>query len=102
MDVLVLNGKEVARLLPMAECIKVMRDALAALARGEALVPLRTIMRVPGVSGFVGLMPGYIAPTRGEDGALGVKAGAVFPGNARQGVDTHQGALVLCAADAGQ
>ncbi len=45
MDVLVLNAEEVTRLLPMPECIKVMRDALAALARGEALVPLRTIMR---------------------------------------------------------
>src|SRR5437773_1393069 len=39
MDVLVLNAEEVTRLLPMPECIKVMRDALAALARGEALVP---------------------------------------------------------------
>jgi len=41
MEVLVLNGEDVTRLLPMPECIQVMRDALAALARGEALVPLR-------------------------------------------------------------
>ena len=60
MDVLVLNAEEVTRLLPMPECIKVMRDALAALARGEALVPLRTIMRVPAVGGFLGLMPGAL------------------------------------------
>jgi len=102
MDVLVLNAEEVTRLMPMPECIKVMRDALAALARGEALVPLRTIMRVPGVSGFLGLMPGYIAPSRGQDGALGMKAVSVFPGNAKRGIDTHQGAVLLFEADTGR
>jgi len=102
MDVLVLNAEEVTRLLPMPECIKVMRDALAALARGEALVPLRTIMRVPGVGGFLGLMPGYIAPARGQDGALGMKAVSVFPGNAKRGIDTHQGAVLLFEADTGR
>jgi len=102
MDVLVLNGEEVTRLLPMPECIKVMRDALAALARGEALVPLRTVMRVPGVGGFLGLMPGYISPLKGQEGALGLKAVSVFPGNANRGIDTHQGAVLLFEADTGR
>jgi ornithine cyclodeaminase len=102
MNVLVLNGEEVTRLLPMPECIQVMRDALAALARGEALVPLRTVMRVPGVSGFLGLMPGYISPLKGQEGALGVKAVSVFPGNAQRGIDTHQGAVLLFEADTGR
>jgi ornithine cyclodeaminase len=102
MDVLVLNGEQVAELMPMPECIKVMRDALAALARGEALVPLRTVMRVPGVSGFLGLMPGYISPRAGQEGALGMKAVSVFPGNAQRGIDTHQGAVLLFEADTGR
>jgi len=102
MDVLVLNGEEVTRLLPMPECIQVMRDALAALARGEALVPLRMIMRVPGASGFVGVMPGYIEPGERGDGALGLKAVLVFPANARRGIDTHQGAVLLFEADTGR
>jgi ornithine cyclodeaminase/alanine dehydrogenase-like protein (mu-crystallin family) len=102
MDVLVLNGEEVTRLLPMPECIEVMRDALAKLARGEALVPLRTIMRVPGVGGFLGLMPGYISPAKEEEGALGMKAVSVFPGNAKRGIDTHQGAVLLFEADTGR
>ena len=102
MEVLVLNGEQVAQLMPMPECIKVMRDALAALARGEALVPLRTVMRVPGVSGFLGLMPGYIAPLKGQEGALGLKAVSVFPGNASRGIDTHQGAVLLFEADTGR
>ena len=102
MEVLVLNGKEVTRLLPMSECIQVMRDALTALARGEALVPLRMIMRVPGASGFVGVMPGYIAPGERRDGALGLKAVLVFPANAKRGIDTHQGAVLLFEADTGR
>jgi ornithine cyclodeaminase len=102
MEVLVLNGEQVAELMPMPECIKVMRDALAALARGEALVPLRTVMRVPGVSGFLGLMPGYISPRAGQEGALGMKAVSVFPGNAQRGIDTHQGAVLLFEADTGR
>src|ERR1700694_2375619 len=101
MEVLVLNGEQVAQLMPMAECINVMRDALAALARGEALVPLRTVMRVPGVSGFLGLMPGYISPREGQEGALGLKAVSVFPGNASRRTDTHQGAGLLFEADTG-
>src|SRR5207237_221642 len=102
MDVLVLNGEEVTRLLPMRDCIQVMRDALAALARGEALVPLRMIMRVPGASGFLGLMPGHISPQAGREGALGLKAVSVFPGNAKRGIDTHQGAVLLFEADTGR
>jgi ornithine cyclodeaminase len=86
----------------MPECIRVMRDALGALARGEALVPLRTIMRVPGVGGFLGLMPGYISPLKGQEGALGMKAVSVFPGNAKRGIDTHQGAVLLFEADTGR
>lgn len=102
MYVLVLNARDVEQLLPMTECIRVMRDALAALARGEALVPLRTIMRVPGVSGFLGLMPGYVAPHERQEGALGMKAVSVFPGNAKRGIDTHQGAVLLFEADTGR
>ncbi|TMG15817.1 MAG: ornithine cyclodeaminase family protein [Chloroflexi bacterium] len=102
MEVLVLNGEEVTRLLPMSECIQVMRDALTALARGEALVPLRMIMRVPGASGFVGVMPGYIAPGERRDGALGLKAVLVFPANVKRGIDTHQGAVLLFEADTGR
>jgi ornithine cyclodeaminase/alanine dehydrogenase-like protein (mu-crystallin family) len=102
MDVLVLSAEDVARLLPMGECIGVMREALAALARGQALVPLRLVMRMPDASGFLGLMPGYIAPAGGAAGALGMKAVSVFPGNASRGIDTHQGAVLLFEADTGR
>ena len=102
MDVTVLSADDVAKLLPMRECIQVMREALAALARGKALVPLRTVMRMPDGSGFLGLMPGRIEPDDGRQGALGMKAVSVFPGNAGRGIDTHQGAVLLFEADTGR
>ena len=102
MDVLVLSAEDVARLLPMRECIRVMREALAALAEDKALVPLRMVMRMPDASGFLGVMPGYIAPDGGRQGALGMKAVSIFPGNAQRGIDTHQGAVLLFEADTGR
>jgi ornithine cyclodeaminase len=102
MDVLILTAEDVSRLLPMRDCIAVMREALAALAEGRALVPLRLVMRVPEAGGFLGLMPGYIAPDGSKSGALGMKAVAVFPGNASRGLDTHQGAVLLFEADTGR
>jgi ornithine cyclodeaminase len=100
MDVLVLSAGDVTKLMPMRECIGVMREALAALARGEAMMPLRLVMRFP--EGFLGVMPGQVSAGNGRDGALGLKAVSVFPGNAARGLDTHQGAVLLLEADTGR
>jgi ornithine cyclodeaminase/alanine dehydrogenase-like protein (mu-crystallin family) len=100
MDVLVLSAGDVTKLMPMRECIGVMREALAALARGEAMMPLRLVMRFP--EGFLGVMPGQVSPGNGRDGALGLKAVSVFPGNAARGLDTHQGTVLLLESDTGR
>src|SRR2546425_4286969 len=102
MQVLVLSADDVWRLLPMPACIAVMRDALAALARGKALVPLRMVMRMPDGSGFLGVMPGQMSAHGDQPGTLGMKAVSVFPGNASRGIDTHQGAVLLFEADTGR
>jgi ornithine cyclodeaminase len=102
MEFLVLTEKDVHNLLPMRECIDLMAGALAALARGEAYVPLRMVVRIPDGSGLMAMMPGYIAAGKGRDPALGFKAVSVFPGNAQRGLDTHQGAVVLLEGDTGR
>jgi alanine dehydrogenase len=102
MDVLVLDAQAVTRLLPMRECIGVMREALAALARGHALVPLRMVMRMPEGTGFLGVMPGHLASENGHHAALGMKAVSVFPGNVARGIDSHQGAVLLFEPDTGR
>jgi ornithine cyclodeaminase/alanine dehydrogenase-like protein (mu-crystallin family) len=83
----------------MAECIELMSDALASLARGEIFQPLRTIVRPPDARGLLGLMPAY---RYGEHGALGLKAICVFPGNPSLGKDAHQGMVMLFSQETGE
>jgi ornithine cyclodeaminase len=99
MKILVLDNQQIRELLPMTECIELMADALAALARGEVFQPLRTIIRPPEARGLLGLMPAFRA---GEDGAFGMKAICVFPENPAKGKDAHQGAVMLFSRETGE
>ena len=99
MKILVLDNRHIHELLPMPECIELMADALASLARGEVYQPLRTIVRPPEARGLLGLMPAYRA---GEQGAFGLKAICVFPENPAKGKDAHQGAVMLFSRETGE
>jgi ornithine cyclodeaminase/alanine dehydrogenase-like protein (mu-crystallin family) len=99
MKILILNHDDVVELLPMKECIAVMREALTKLARGEVYQPLRTIVRPADAAGVMGLMPSYVG---GEQAAYGLKTVCVFPGNPAQGKDAHQGAVLLFSAETGE
>lgn len=91
MKVLFLNERAVYALLEMAPCVTLMHDALATLARGDAVQPLRSMLRLPDGSGLLGLMPGYL----GEPQAFGLKVVSVMPGNHGTGYDSHQGVVML-------
>jgi len=97
--ILILNHHEVEELLPIRECIPVMEEALADLARGNAYQPLRMIVRPPGAAGDIGLMPSYKS---GPRAAYGLKAVCVFPGNPARGLDSHQGSVMLFSAETGE
>jgi len=97
MKVLVVNQAEVARLLPMGECIAAMEEALKALARGEALLPLRQVVMLPNNLGALAAMPAYAETLK----AIGVKVITVFPGNRGTDYDSHQGAVLLFEAGHG-
>jgi ornithine cyclodeaminase len=99
MNVLLLNHDEVVALLPMEECVPLMHEALVLLAGGLAHQPLRTIVRPPAAAGVMGLMPAY---SSGTHSAFGLKAICVFHGNAAQGKDSHQGAVLLFSAETGE
>jgi len=99
MKVLVLNEADVHRLLTMRECIDEMADVLAALSRGEALQPLRTVLRPEGAAGLMAVMPAYRG---GANGAFGVKVVGVFAGNAAAGKDAHQGLVALFSPETGE
>jgi ornithine cyclodeaminase/alanine dehydrogenase-like protein (mu-crystallin family) len=99
MPILILNHAEVEQLLPMAECIEVMAEALADLSAGRMHQPLRSIVRPPDAIGLMGLMPSYRA---GAHALYGLKAICVFPGNTAIGKDAHQGSVMLFSAATGE
>lgn len=99
MDVLIMDQAQVYRTLPMSQCIDVMADALESLARGEAHLPLRMIVRPPGTTSVMAVMPAYRS---GNCSAYGVKTVCVFPRNAEIGRDIHQGSVQLFSGDSGE
>lgn len=99
MKVLILSEHDVEELLTMEECIAVMDDALAALARGEVHNPLRQAIRAPGAPGLLGLMPAWRG---GGTPYYGLKEVCVFPENPKRGLDTHVGAVILHSGETGE
>ncbi|HEY0370351.1 MAG TPA: ornithine cyclodeaminase family protein [Thermoanaerobaculia bacterium] len=99
MKVLILSEHEVEELLTYEECIAVMEDALAALARGQVHNPLRQAIRAPGAPGLLGLMPAWRG---GETPYYGLKEVCVFPENPKRGLDTHLGAVILHSGETGE
>jgi ornithine cyclodeaminase/alanine dehydrogenase-like protein (mu-crystallin family) len=97
--ILVLTHAEVESLLPMAECIDLMADALSELARGRADQPLRLVFRPPAAAGLIASMPSYRG---GVSPAFAVKTVGVFHGNAARGLDTHQGSVLVFDGETGE
>lgn len=98
MEVLIVNQSEVSQLLPMKECMEVMKEALGALARGKVILPLRPVMWLPEKVGALGMMPAYA----GELQVMGLKVVSVFPGNHGTPYDSHMGAVMIFETKHGQ
>lgn len=97
MPVRILNQDQVVALLPMAECVEIMDRTLRTLAAGQAILPLRTVVKLPEGKGLFGVMPAHL----GDPGSLGLKAICVFPGNEGTNLDSHQGLVVLFDPETG-
>ena len=91
------SKEEVALLLPMGECIGVMKEAFRNLADGKCLQPLRSLMWLPDRKGLLGMMPGYAQ----GPGILGIKVITVFHGNRDIGLPSHQGTVNLFDSNTG-
>ena len=87
----VLNAEAVRDLLPMADCIGLMRRAFEMVATGETIQPVRQALVHPDKRGLVGWMPGYTA----DPEWLGVKVMTVFPSNFGTEYGSHQGMVLL-------
>jgi ornithine cyclodeaminase len=90
-DTLVLTQADIRSLLTMEDCMVRMAEVLRSLSAGEGVNPLRTLMRLPGEKGILGMMPGLSESPE----ALGVKVVTVFPGNHGTEYDAHQGVVLM-------
>jgi len=91
MDPLYISKERIASLLSMEECISVMEKMFRSLHSGECTQPLRSVLRVPGSNGLLGMMPGF-APAIG---VMGIKVISVFNDNSTAGLPSHQGVVIL-------
>jgi ornithine cyclodeaminase/alanine dehydrogenase-like protein (mu-crystallin family) len=91
MSVRLLGEAEVERLFTMDVAIECMAHVFQTLGRGQALQPLRSLMRLPDKSGLLGLMPAAL----GDPNAFGIKVVSVMPGNHGTPFDSHQGVVLV-------
>ena len=63
MKTLIVGSDEVRTLLPMEDCVLVMRNAMITLAKGDVVLPLRQVVRLPNKKGMLGMMPAYFGGT---------------------------------------
>jgi ornithine cyclodeaminase/alanine dehydrogenase-like protein (mu-crystallin family) len=96
---LVLSARDVHRLLRYDECADAMREVLAALARGQAYQPLRTVLQPEGASGLMALMPSFLP---GDAAFYGLKAICITADNPAIGLDAHLGIVLLSSAQTGE
>lgn len=94
----ILSAQDVRQALPMAAAIDAMKGAFAQLARGQAVLPLRTLIEVPEQGGSVLFMPALLQDTQD----LAVKVVSVFPQNIRQGLATISAVVIGIEASTGQ
>jgi ornithine cyclodeaminase/alanine dehydrogenase len=91
---LLLSRDDVASVLTMPDCIAAVEGAFASLARGEADMPQRAVIKVPAHHGLFLGMPAFLG---GDQECLGLKLVTVYPDNPeRHNLATTLGTLMLC------
>jgi ornithine cyclodeaminase len=97
-SVIIITAADMDRVMPMSETIEAMDRVLRALARGEVVLPLRSMVKLPDQSGLLGLMPAVL----GDPEVMGLKVVTVMPGNHGTELDAHQGAVMIFETRRGQ
>jgi ornithine cyclodeaminase/alanine dehydrogenase-like protein (mu-crystallin family) len=81
----------------MAECVDLMQRTMVAVSEGRVVLPLRTVMRMPGELGMLGNMPGYLA----DPECFGVKLVSLIPRNKPPQHSSHLGLVLLFESEHG-
>ena len=96
---LILGHDDVIAALGPEDCAQAMAEVLAAHARGEARMPLRSMIPFEGAAGFMATMPAWRG---GADPVFSLKSLCIMPGNPARGLDSHQGTVTLFDGATGQ
>lgn len=86
---LLLDEAAVRAVLPMADLIPAMEQALGAFSAAEVQQPVRTVLEVGPDRAYFGVMPAYTG------GAMGAKLVTVFARNLEQGLPSHLATILL-------
>src|SRR5450631_3356845 len=97
MEIRVLRGAEVREYLQMSECIDLMHRTMIAVSERRVVLPLRSVMVMPGELGMLGNMPGYLA----DPECFGVKLVSLIPRNKPPQYSSHLGLVLLFEAQHG-
>lgn len=81
----------------MAVCVNLMQRTMIAVAERRVVLPLRSIMVMPGGLGMLGNMPGYLA----DPECFGVKLVSLIPRNKPPQYSSHLGLVLLFEAQHG-
>jgi ornithine cyclodeaminase len=82
----------------MNECIELMHRTMSAVSEGRVVLPLRSILVMPGDIGMLGNMPGYL----GDPECFGVKLVSLMPRNKPPQYSSHLGIVLLFEVEHGQ
>ncbi len=82
----------------MGECVELMHRTMIAVSEGRVVLPLRSVMVMPGDRGMLGNMPGYLA----DPECFGVKLVSLIPRNKPPLYSSHLGLVLLFEAEHGQ
>jgi alanine dehydrogenase len=92
--ILLLSRKDVESVLTMEDCLTAVEAAFGELARNNALMPQRSVIKIQEHSGLCLGMPAFIG---GDVNAVGLKFVTVYPNNpAKHDLPTTLGTLLLC------
>ncbi len=94
----IITHSQVRNLLPMRDCINAVTEALSDLARGAGVQPLRSGFQLPNREGVMAWMPGALASGK----PFGVKILSIFENAVEQGLDSHQGGVMIFDPNSGR
>ncbi|RLI31728.1 hypothetical protein DRO56_04770 [Candidatus Bathyarchaeota archaeon] len=95
---LFIKDEDLKRLVRMREAMEAVEGAFAELARGRALMPLRSTMMLQRYGGSISLMPSYLE----EAGVVATKIISIYPRNPERGLPTSIAQVVVNDPETGR